>query len=251
MKGKFKIVVPSYNSVRYLPKTLASIEKQTNKNFDVCVIDDASTLPQQKEIIADFCQRNGWKSIYHNKNVGPLKGTVEAIRDFNCQDDDVIVIVDGDDWLYDENVLAKLDLIYTNEEVDLTWGSFITDPPGCIQMNYADGIANEVVDNYLYRQIVDIFGHLKTFKYHLFKKIKEKDFIDPLTGEYFRVSGDKALLYPMLEMAGYKARFISDILYVYNIVNPISDFMINRSEQIIATEHIRKMAPYKRLVQGD
>jgi glycosyltransferase involved in cell wall biosynthesis len=247
MKGKFKIVVPSFNSVNYLPKTLSSIEQQDNKNYEVCVIDDCSTIAKQREIILDFCQRNGWIFIFRKKNEGALAGIVEAIRGFNCTDDDVIVMIDGDDWLYDSSVLTKLDKIYTEEDVYLTWGQFETYPPKCIHINYALPIPDVVIEQKLYREIVDCFGHLKTYKYRLFREIKDTDLRDPKTGEYFRVSWDKALMYPMLEMASYKVRFVPDILYVYNIVNPLNDFKIYREEQIEATQSICNMPRYPTL----
>lgn len=247
MKGQFKIVVPSFNSVAYLPKTLASIEKQTNINFQVCVIDDCSTIEKQRGIILDYCRRNNWSYIFHKKNEGALASIIEAIKSFNCKDDDVIVMVDGDDWLYDEHVLEKIDKIYSNEDVYLTWGQFETYPPNWLKMNYAMDIPDLVIDNQMYREIVDVFGHLKTYKYRLFREIKDEDLRDPKSGEYFRVSWDKALLYPMLEMAGHKVKFNPDIVYVYNVINPLSDFTINRPEQIAATEYIRSKPHYLRL----
>lgn len=245
MKGQFKIIIPSFNSINYLPKTLTSVESQLNRNYQVCVIDDASTIPKQREIITEFCERNHWKSIFHTKNEGALAGIVEGIHSFNCKDDDVIVMLDGDDWLYDEHALNIVEKVYTEEEVYLTWGQFQTYPPDCLKMNYALPIFDEVIEKQLYREIVDIFGHLKTYRYGLFKKIKDEDLRDPESGEYFRVSWDKALMYPMLEMAAHKVRFIPERLYVYNIVNPLSDYAINRKEQIAATEFIRNKPRYK------
>lgn len=247
MKGRFKIVIPSFNSINYLPKTLASVESQINKNYEVCVIDDCSSFPKQREIILEYCQRNQWKYVFHEKNLGALASIVEAIHGFNCKDEDVIVMLDGDDWLYDPYVLTKLDKIYTEEDVYLTWGQFETYPPHCIHMNYATWIPDEVIDRKLYREIIDIFGHLKTYKYRLFREIKDLDLRDPDTQEYFRVSWDKALMYPMLEMAGHKVRFVPDLLYVYNIDNPLSDYKVNRPEQIIATDYIRSKPHYKTL----
>ncbi|MBS4163931.1 Uncharacterized protein PRO82_001240 [Candidatus Protochlamydia amoebophila] len=244
MKGQFKIVIPSFNSVNFISNTLGSVEKQLNKNFEVCVIDDASTIQKQKEIISEFCHRNQWKSIFHSKNQGALASIVEAIHHLNPQEDDVIVMLDGDDWLYDENTLNILDKVYSEEDVYLTWGQFQTYPPDCLKMNYALPIPDFVIEQQLYREIVDIFGHLKTYKYRLFREIKDEDLRDPESGEYFRVSWDKALMYPMLEMAAHKVRFIPDKLYVYNIVNPLSDYKINRKEQITATNFIRNKPHY-------
>ena len=247
MQGRFKIIVPSFNSIDYLPKTLASIESQTNQNYDVCVIDDCSSFPEQSEVIKAFCTKNGWLSIFHKKNVGTLASVREGVKKLHCQDEDVIVVVDGDDWLYDEEVLSKLDLIYSSEDVYVTWGQFETYPPNCIQMNYADAVDEEVIEKKLYRQVTDTFFHLRTYKYRLFREIRDEDLRDPKTGEYFRVSGDKALMYPILEMAGKKVRFVEDLLYVYNIDNPLNDFKINRSDQMAATDYIRKLPIYKTL----
>ncbi len=246
MKGKFKIVVPSFNSVEYLPKTLRSIESQINKNFDVCVIDDYSSLKQQRSIILDFCQRNHWKYIFHDTNVGALASIVEGIQHLQCKDDDVIVMLDGDDWLYDSHVLTKLDKIYTEEDVYLTWGQFESYPPHVININYAEDIDDHIIDEKLYRTITDVFCHLKTYKYRLYREIKDKDLRDQ-NGKYFLVSWDKALMYPMLEMAGHKVRFVPDTLYVYNIDNPLNDFKVNREEQIEATNYIKNKKPYKLL----
>ncbi|MBA3602390.1 MAG: glycosyltransferase [Parachlamydiaceae bacterium] len=41
----FKIVVPSFNCPDWIERCLASIESQKYPVGDVCVIDDASTLP--------------------------------------------------------------------------------------------------------------------------------------------------------------------------------------------------------------
>src|SRR5262245_33088070 len=112
MMHRFKIVVPSFNSVDYLPKTLHSIEGQTFKDYDVAVIDDGSTLKQQRQIVAEYCERNGWRAIYHETNRGALYGLVEVIAGFGCQDEDVIVVIDGDDWLAHEHVLERLHEAY-------------------------------------------------------------------------------------------------------------------------------------------
>lgn len=244
MKGQFKIIVPSFNSVKYLPKTLLSIQEQTYPNYAVCVIDDASSFPEQREIISDFCTRNQWKSIFHQTNTGALAGTVEAIRELNCQDEDVIIVIDGDDWLADSYVFAKLNQIYTEEDVYVTWGSFITYPEGQLLMNH--DIPQEVIKKKLYRSIFHTFSHLKTFKFRLFREIEDTDLRDA-TGEYFRVTWDRALMYPMLEMAGYKVRFVPDILYVYNMENPLNDHLINFNEQIAARDYICSQPCYDTL----
>ena len=101
MMKQFKIIVPSFNSVDYIAKTLSSIELQTDKNYQVCVIDDASTIEKQREIIFDFSRRNGWKTQLHEKNEGALYGLLKALKEFDCDDDDVVVVVVECHWLLD------------------------------------------------------------------------------------------------------------------------------------------------------
>jgi hypothetical protein len=246
-RGGFKIIVPSFNSVKYLPKTLSSIERQVNKNYEVCVIDDASTLPGQREIILEFCNRNHWKYIFHQKNMGTLKSVIDGIEALTCKDEDVIVQLDGDDRLYSDKVLSTLDKIYSEEDIYLTWGSFITSPPNCVYINYAEDLPADYIEKNLHRTVINIFGPLRTFKYRLFRAIQDEDLRDPITQEYYSVTSDLALFYPMLEMAGSKVRYIPEILYVYNIDNPLNDFKINQMEQIETRISIQNKTIYSRL----
>lgn len=231
MMHRFKIVVPSFNSVDFLPKTLHSIEMQTFKDYDVCVIDDASTLKAQREIIGDYCGRNDWKAIYHTKNEGALKGLVEAIGSLNCQDDDVVVVIDGDDWLAHDKVLDRLHQAYSDNDIYMTWGQCEIHPAGKTPMKYAQPVPDMVIDQKLYRDIPFVFWHPATFKYLLWRHIDDKDLRDT-NGEYFRIMKDKATLFPMLEMCGHKKMFIGETLYIYNIGNPLNDYANTAQEEI-------------------
>jgi glycosyltransferase involved in cell wall biosynthesis len=231
MMNQFKIVVPSFNSVDYLPKTLQSIEMQTYKNYQVCVLDDASTLPQQREIIKDFCSRNHWHSIFHTKNLGALQGLVEAIASFQCQDNDVIVVIDGDDWLAHEEVLGHLHKCYMENDIYMTWGQCEIYPRGKTPMRYAQPVPDMVIDQKLYRSIPFVFWHPATFKYILWRHINPDDLLDQ-NQEYFRIMKDKATLFPMLEMCGHKKMYVDETLYIYNIENPLNDYANTPQDEI-------------------
>ena len=64
--------------------------------------------------------------------------------------------------------------------------------------------------------------------------------------EYYSVAWDLAIMLPMLEMAGKRQEFISEVLYAYNDSNPISDHKIKRKEQILAAKEIRQKNIYKK-----
>ncbi len=246
MNGRLKIIVPSFNSVKYLPKTLHSIEMQTVKDVDVCVIDDGSTLPQQRTIIEEFCHLNGWQSIFHSRNQGALVSIKDGIESLQCQDDDIIAIIDGDDWLANDHVFETLQDVYASPEVYLTYGSFETYPQNCINITYAAQVSQEVIQKQLYRQTPWIYHHLKTFRYLLWKHIKDQD-LRNAQGDYYMVTSDRAIFYPLLELAGHHIRYIDRILYTYNVENPLNDHKISRDEQFLEEQYIKSQPKYPAL----
>jgi hypothetical protein len=66
-------------------------------------------------------------------------------------------------------------------------------------------------------------------------------------GHILPMAWDQALMFPMLEMAGHRAKFIPDILYTYNAANPINDAKVNRALQRQCETAIRQQKPYDRL----
>ncbi len=246
MKERLKVVVPSFNSVSYLDKTLQSIENQTIRDVDVCVIDDASTLPMQRSLIEKYCTKNGWLPLFHQKNQGALVSIKNGIEALNCDREDIIVIIDGDDWLADHLVFSTLLEVYEFPSVYLTYGSFETYPKNCLNITYAAPVSKEIIDQQLYRQTPWIYHHLKTFKYHLWKHLKDSD-LRNLNGEYYMVTSDRAFFYPLLELAGHHIRFIDRILYIYNLENPLNDHKISRDEQLLEEHYIKSLPKYAAL----
>lgn len=220
---RFKIIVPSFNCIDYIGKCLQSIADQSFKNYDVCVIDDCSTILGQRELILEYCERNRWKHIFNAKNEGALFNVVQAIRQLDCTDDDVIAILDGDDWFSHSDVLKHLHRIYSDSDIHITWGQCEIYPEGKTPMKYAQPVPDMVIDQKLYRDIPFVFWHLNAFKYYLWRHIDDADLRDT-DGGYLQLMYDKAILFPMLEMAGKKLRFVDETLYIYNIANPLNDY---------------------------
>jgi glycosyltransferase involved in cell wall biosynthesis len=244
---KFKIIIPSYNCEKWIGKCLASVEKQTFRNFDVCVIDDASPCANQRDVIKRYCERNGWKHVFNEINKGALSNIVAGIRLADPKDDDVIINLDGDDWLYGRDVLEKLRRIYDEEDVYLTYGQLLSFPAGTIGCSRP--LTAEQIEKKLHRKITWAFSHLRTFKYFLWKHVKDEDLRDE-NGEYFRVSWDLAIMYPMAEMAGRQLKFINELLLFYNNANPINDYKVRLSQQEAAAKYIQSRPPYPTLLRG-
>ena len=75
--------------------------------------------------------------------------------------------------------------------------------------------------------------------------VNKHDLLDK-NRRYYSVAWDLAIMFPMLEMAGNRQEFISEVLYAYNDKNPISDHRIRRKEQILAAREIRQKKIYNK-----
>lgn len=233
--NRFKIIIPVWNAENYIEKCLNSVMSQKYKNFDVIVIDDASTDSTYFKASAFpfHLMRNKEKST-------SLENIIKGINQISNVPSDVICLLDGDDWLSDNLVLNYLNEAYS-EDVWLTYGSFL--PVNSAYPKYGELVTNIKT----YRKSNDwTTSHLKTFRRKLFDKIKDEDLRD-WDGMYFKTSGDRALMYPMIEMAGKHSKFIDRVIYIYNNANPICDMYAHEEESLRTMEFIQNKPIYQEL----
>ena len=176
--------------------------------------------------------------IINSKNVGALENIYNAIH--SCNKDDIILLVDGDDRLAHNDVLKYLNTVYQDQNIWLTYGQFQWFPaqiPGFIFQ-----MPNWVIEKNCIRSYRWITTHLRTFYAGLFHKIKKEDLL--YEGKFYGTAWDLGIMYPMVEMAGYHTKFISDILYIYNTANFINDNKVNKDLQNKTDLFIRHKEPY-------
>jgi glycosyltransferase involved in cell wall biosynthesis len=236
--NRFLIIVSQYNAKPYIKKCLDSIMSQDYKNFEVVVVDDCST-----DGTADVFYQYPFNIVLHGeRQCCGVTNTIEAIDSFKTvHDDDIVVLISGDDYLYDNKVLSRLDKEYT-KDVWMTYGQFIPTSGG-----YGP-YCKPITDTRLYRHSGDWYAsHPITFRKWLWDKIKDEDLRLP-NGEYGHYSFDVCILYPMIEMSGKKhMRFIEDILYVYNDENPSCIYKIYPNENLNEAEYFRNKPQYDEL----
>ena len=253
-KNKLKIVVTFYNpGSEYLKRCLKSIENQTYQNYELCLINDKSNKEIQKldKDCNYYQQKNGWKYYTNPINKGPCYSRDKAIDLLKPNDDDIIVLVDGDDKLHDNRVFEKINNFYQDDTL-ITFGNFIkVDNMGnqsrksinCKRINLKN-----IIKNRNFRHLNNDsfpFSHLKTFKYKLYRKINHEDL--KRNGEYIRSATDVAIMIPMLEMAGTRIKCIEDVLYDYTKDHNES-FHVNKKWSGSQTENalfIRSLNMYK------
>ena len=235
------IVTTVYNCENYIEKCLFSIAGQTFKNFKCYITDDLSTDNTIK-IIEDFIKNDNRFILIKNKIKMYQPGNYDQIirnnKDIN--DSEVIVEVDGDDWLPDSKVLDRINTLYSDESVWIANGSF----------KYPNGIQGfsskqENIENL--RKVRFTASHIRTWRAFLWRNIKQSDLKDE-NGVYWKVTGDLSFMFPMIEMSGEEHyRFMPEINYVYNDSNPLNDHKIDLTLVNEVADKIRKMPKYDKL----
>lgn len=245
MNNTFKIVIPLYNVEKWIKICLRSIKAQTYKNFQCVIIDDLSTDNSVKIIKEEILNDNRF-TLIENKDKGyALKNIYEGIKYLNPDEEDIIITVDGDDWLANKNVFKTLNRYYNNHECWLTYGSYVEYPTKKIG-KFAKQLPEEIIANNMFREYEWCTSHLRTFKFHLWNKINTEDLLD-LENKFYKMTWDLAFMFPMLEMSREKSLYIKEILYVYNVGNPLNDHKIDNSYQRKLELEIRNKQKYEKI----
>lgn len=219
----FCIVIPSYNNDKIYKQNLESIFKQNYWNYRVIYIDDCSedkTFKRVQKFINSYKLEN--KFLLLQQYTRQRQCAARYIAYHMAYDDEILVMLDGDDWLYDNQVLTKLNDFYKNNDILVSYGSFYEFSNGQIsttlygKRNYPP----EIKLTRDYRNYDWISSHLRTGYAKLFKNINLEDLLDE-SGKFYELASDFAEMIPVLEMSGDKNLNICEPMYVYNKENSI------------------------------
>jgi glycosyltransferase involved in cell wall biosynthesis len=241
----FNVIIPLYNAEKWLSRCLKTVKAQDYDNYRVVVVNDCSTDNSKSIIESDIEGFDKFEYIATIENGGALNSAFTAIEHTNPDDEDVILILDGDDWFAKKNVLSILNDVYANNDCLMTYGSYI-EYPANERGKFSRQVPDFIVEKKIFRKCIWMTSHLRTFKYKLWKNIKKEDILDS-TGKIYAMAGDLPVMFPMLEMAEERSFFIEDILYVYNRTNPLNEDKINHELQLSIEDEVRNKPIYPRL----
>lgn len=100
---RFSVIVPVYNSQRFLRKSLNSVTRQSFRDYEIILIDDGST-DKSGSICDDFAKKNKNIIVIHKQNQGQIAARTDGIKKAVGE---YIVFVDSDDIL-EPNALEVL-----------------------------------------------------------------------------------------------------------------------------------------------
>lgn len=242
----YTFVCCGYNCSQWVSHSLSSMLSQEYSNFKIICI-DANSDDGTYEILKTYQNNFSDKIIVHQNKERKYQVENTKLGISLSDPNSVIVTVDLDDWLPNKNVLTTLNSFYSNPEIWLTYGTYCHHPYQDVSHLYYE-YPEDVKINGSFKQYPRwLASHLRTFRAKLFLSIPE-DILKNDSNEYFDMAGDCAFMYPMLEMARERSRYISSILYVYNRTNSLSEDRINIKKQELLAAQIKEKRILDRLV---
>jgi|6_EtaG_2_1085325.scaffolds.fasta_scaffold06618_3 hypothetical protein len=240
-----KIVIPFYNAEKWLSKCIKSLKMQDYGHFECFLVDDMSSDDSYGVAKRAIGLDDRFKLTKNRKKRYALGNISRTIEKADCKADDVIILIDGDDWLASSYSLSTLACTYDKKDCLITYGSYVYNPTGQRGVEPSE-YSDEVIKNNLFREDAWRASHLRSFRYSLWKNLNQEDLKDK-EGKYYAMAYDQAIMLPLLEMASTKSKYIEESLYVYNKENPLNVDKIKAQQQFDIAQEIRAKAPYKKL----
>jgi len=110
MNPKISIIVPVYNSEKYILQCIQSLTEQTYGNIEIILVDDGSK--DNSPVICDNCSKKDCRiKVIHKANGGTSSARNEGIK---AATGEYITFVDNDDYWNTKDCLEQI-VVYLNE----------------------------------------------------------------------------------------------------------------------------------------
>ena len=108
------IIIPVYNSVKYLDRCLQSLLCQTYEDFELLLVDDGS-IDGSSDLCDRYAEKDCRVRVFHKKNAGASSARNLGL----CQaKGEWITFVDSDDWVHRDFLLKRYETaMKTNADV--------------------------------------------------------------------------------------------------------------------------------------
>jgi len=197
-KEFYSVVIPVYNGSRTLRKTLESVRRQEDDDFEIVVVDDAST-----EDLRSLIEEMG--AVYHRlpENLGPATARTAGVA---VSRGAIVVFTDSDVWL-PENLIGNLRRVFEETGAECVQGGFSKHCPHANFFSQYKNLYNHFVIDQLGDWIDTTYTSLTAVKKDFFLKgngfdrnIRTASVEDRTLGESLISSGGKIFLAKRLEV---------------------------------------------------
>lgn len=197
------IIIPVYNTEKYIKMCLDSIISQTYRCYEVIIVNDGSTDSSGK-ICDEYARTNSNFKVFHIKNGGQNHARYEGLRNANSE---YILFVDSDDWI-DEDYIEKLVELNDNETFDfVTSGLIFENTSENTADRFVDGVEegsyskSDIWGNIIDRYFFDNNNFGQGITHSLSDKLIRKSFIMPIISNINKeitICEDGAVVFEML-----------------------------------------------------
>lgn len=244
---KLKVIVTTYNNENWAETNIESILEQTYKNFEVLYIDDASSDSTYDIAKKTINSDNRFKLIRHDSNMSKAYCFMTYIKEF-VDDNDIILFIDGDDWIPYNNIFQHVSDFYTNHNCWVAYTKLICYPSLSVSSTHGSKYSDNIHKFNLYRKTDFISSHLKTMRGFIYKNINEDDL--KFNGNWTRFGDDVAIMCAAMEQSPKEKIGVMDFVgYAYNESDENRkrtdyDYKLGR----IGEDYIRSIKPYDTIV---
>lgn len=234
-QNRIVIISPFWNAENYIKKNILSVASQDYNNYVHILIDDASTdnsFQIAKETIESLSPKlqSKFRLISNPDNRGAIANQIAGIS--HCKPDDIVMLLDGDDWLINNNTIFHYYNDIYNRGYEFTYGSMwsVVDNIPLISQEYPIEVKkNRSYRNHHFNWKIP-YTHLRTCLAKYFFTLDTNKF--KVNGEWMKSGHDNPLFYELIEQIEPDKIYCNrEIVCNYNDANPLNDYKIRGDEQ--------------------
>jgi len=228
------VVSPFWNAEKYIGKHILSIAQQDYDNYHHILIDDCSSDSSYDVALSTIkllpeSIRDKFKLIKNKERTGCIGNQLKVFD--VVHDDALVMLIDGDDWLINNNTIFNYYSELYHDGYDFTYGSCIG--AGSERIQVAQDYPQDIINTKKYKEISFAWGipytHIRTFLGKYCNTLDRNAFVDE-TGKLMMAGADNPLFYELIEKCE-RPYAVKELFLYYNDINPLNDFKINSEEQ--------------------
>lgn len=217
--NNFKIIITSYNNEEWTETCLDSVKNQTYTNYEVLFFNDGSTDKTLNKAYQNLHYGGRFRVINLEENHTKSK-IFATMLDEHVEDNDIVLFLDGDDWLSDDEVLFSINEYYKLNDPWVAYG-------GMVVWNGGEDISEpypqnsefpiHIIQTRDYRKDTWRSSHLKTMRGFIWKSINKSHFLSNQDNKYILGPDDLVIMFDALEKCPpNKISRFNFHTYVYN-----------------------------------
>lgn len=201
MNEKVSVIIPIYNSEKYLNRCLQSIEKQTYKNIEILLIDDGSTDNSQK-ICNKYIEKDNRFYYFYENNSGVSNARNLGIEKANGK---YVVFIDSDDYVDEKFIELMIEKAIDKDLV-------------CVSYNQNQKIDRTIVTKEEF--LINLFNNRFGYQGYVWNKLFTKSIIMENNIRFDSTifyNEDRLFVFEYTQSIKKDIYFLKELLYYYQL----------------------------------